>query len=95
MVMNEFNSLDDWALLDQQLRRNVRALYNWQHQRQLHKMRDNLYHSVTELSKREIDYRRTGNSVHYLEQLAKCKQELQELQQWLMFATLLDTKPEE
>lgn len=95
MVMREFNSLDDWALLDQQLRRNILALYDWQHQRQLHKMRDNLYHSVTELSKAAIDARRTGNYVKHNEQLAKCKQELQELQQWLMFATLLDTKPEE
>ena len=95
MVMSEFNSLDDWALLDQQLRRNVLALYNWQHQRQLYKMRDNLYHSVTELSKAEIDARRTGNFTQYNLQLAKCKQELTGLQQWLVFATLLDTKPEE
>jgi hypothetical protein len=95
MVMSEFNSLDDWALLDQQLRRNVQVLHNWQHQRQLHKMRDNLYNSVTELSKLEIDARRTGNYVKHNEQLDKCKQELLELQQWLMFATLLDTKPEE
>ena len=95
MVMSEFNSLDDWALLDQQLRRNVLALYNLQHQRQLYKMRDNLYHSVTELSKAEIDARRTGNFTQYSEKLDKCKQELTGLQQWLMFATLLDTKPEE
>jgi hypothetical protein len=95
MVMNEFNSLDDWALLDQQLRRNVQALYNWQHQRQLHKMRDNLYHSVTELSRAEIDARRTGNYTQHNLQLTKCKEELANLQQWLMFATLLDTKPEE
>lgn len=95
MVMNEFNSLDDWALLDQQLRRNMRELYNVQHRRQLLKMHANLYNSVTELSKSEIDARRTGNFTQYSEKLAKCKQELQELQQWLMFATLLDTKPEE
>jgi len=95
MVMDEFNSLDDWALLDQQLRRNMQELYNGSNRRQLLKMRDNLYNSVTELSKLEIDARRTGNYVKHNEQLDKCKQELQELQQWLMFATLLDTKPEE
>lgn len=92
--MFEFNSLNDWALLDQQLRRNVQSLHNWQHQRQLHKMRDNLYNSVTELSKSEIDARRTGNYVKHNEQLTKCKQELQELQQWLMFATLIDENPD-
>jgi cob(I)alamin adenosyltransferase len=95
MVMNEFNSLNDWALVNQQLRNQIRPLYNQQHRRQLFKMQDNLYNSVTELSKREIDLRRTGNSTQYLEQLEKCRQELQEVQQWLMFATLIDTKPEE
>ena len=93
--MNEFNSLNDWALVNQQLRSQIRPLYNQQHRRQLFKMHDNLYNSVTELSKREIDLRRTGNSTQYLEQLEKCRQELQEVQQWLMFATLIDTKPEE
>ena len=93
--MREFNSLDDWALVNQQLRSNIRPLYDQQHRRQLYKMHDNLYHSVTELSRQEIDLRRTGNSTRYLAQLAKCRNELQELQQWLMFATLLDTKPEE
>jgi len=92
--MFEFNSLNDWALLDQQLRRNVHALHNWQNQRQLRKMRDNLYNSVTELSRIEIDARRTGNYVKHTKQLAKCKQELQELQQWLMFATLIDENPD-
>jgi hypothetical protein len=58
-------------------------------------MRDNLYHSITELSRAEIDARRTGNFTQYSEKLDKCKQELTGLQQWLMFATLLDTKPEE
>jgi hypothetical protein len=95
MVMCEFNSLDDWALVNQQLRGQIRPLYNQQHRRQLFKMHDNLYHSVTELSRCEVDYRRTHNSTQYLEQLAKCKQQLLELQQWLMFATLLDTKSEE
>jgi hypothetical protein len=33
--------------------------------------------------------------VRYNEQLAKVQQELQELQGWLMFATLLDEKPKE
>jgi hypothetical protein len=95
MFMHEFNSLNDWALVSQQLRSSMRPLYNQQHRRQLYKMHDNLYHSITELSKAEIDVRRMGNSVLYLEQLAKCRQELQELQQWLVFATLIDTKPEE
>jgi hypothetical protein len=95
MVMHEFNSLNDWPLVNQQLRSTIRPLYNQQHRRQLFKMHDNLYHSITELSKAEIDLRRTGNSLLYLEQLVKCRQELQELQQWLMFATLLDEKPEE
>ena len=92
--MLEFNSLNDWGLVSQQLRNSMRQLYNQQHRRQLQKMHDNLYNSVTELSKREIDLRRTGNSTHYMDQLTKCRQELQELQQWLTFATLLDTKPE-
>ena len=92
--MREFNSLNDWAVANQQIRGNIRPLYNQQHRRQLLKMHDNLYHSVTKLSRAEIDLRRTGNSTHYLEQLAKCRRELRELQQWLTFATMIDTKPE-
>jgi hypothetical protein len=42
-----------------------------------------------------VDRRRLGRSAKYDEQLAKVQQELQELQSWLMFATLLDEKPEE
>ena len=48
--MREFDTLDDWALVNQQLRGNIRPLYNQQHRRQLYKMHDNLYNSVTELS---------------------------------------------
>ena len=98
MVMHntfEFNSLNDWPRVDQQLRRNVRALHNPQHRRQISKMQDNLYHSITELSKAEIDYRRTANSTVYLAKLTTVREQLVELQQWLVFATLVDTKPEE
>ena len=58
-------------------------------------MQDNLYHSITELSKAEIDYRRTANSTVYLAKLTTVREQLVELQQWLVFATLVDTKPEE
>jgi hypothetical protein len=98
MVMHntfEFNSLNDWPRVDQQLRRNVRALHNPQHRRQISKMQDNLYHSITELSKAEIDYRRTLNNTVYLSKLATVREQLHHLQQWLMFATLIDTKSEE
>lgn len=95
MFMREFNSLDDWPVLSQQIRSNIRPLYDQKNRRQLLQMHDNLYHSVSKLSQKEIDLRRTGNSTQYLEQLAKCRQELQEMQQWLMFATLIDTKPEQ
>jgi hypothetical protein len=91
----EFNSLNDWALVNQQLRSVIRPLYNQQHRRQLLKMHDNLYHSVTELSKAEIDYRRTSNSTVYLAKLATVREQLTHLQQWLVFATLVDKKPEE
>jgi hypothetical protein len=94
-AMNEFNSLDDWAVVNQHIRNNIRWLHNQSNRRQLYQMHNNLYSSVTELSKTEIDFRRTGNSVRYLAQLAKCKQELQELQQWITFATLLDQKPKQ
>ena len=78
-----------------QIRSNLWALYNLQHKRQLERMYKNLIQSVTELSRTDIERRRFGHSVKYNEQLAKVQQELQELQSWLMFATLLDQKPEE
>jgi hypothetical protein len=97
--MLEFNSLNDWSRVDQELRRVLRALHDDGSKRQLSKMRDNLYQSITELSKAEIEVRRTScgptSSRLYLEKLTKCRQELQEVQQWLVFATLIDKKPEE
>lgn len=97
--MLEFNSLNDWSRVDQELRRALRALHDDGSKRQLSKMRDNLYQSITELSKAEIEVRRTScgptSSRLYLEKLTKCRQELQEVQQWLVFATLIDKKPEE
>ena len=93
--MSEFQSLHDWQPIDQQLCRSMWALYNLQHKRQIERMYKNLTRSVTGLSQADVDRRRFGHSVKYNEQLVKVQQELQELQSWLMFATLLDQKPEE
>jgi hypothetical protein len=58
-------------------------------------MYKNLMNTVTDLSRADVDRRRYGHSIKYDEQLAKVQQQLQELQSWLMFATLLDEKPKE
>lgn len=93
--MSDFNSLEDWNTIETQIKRSLWALYNLQHKRQLEQMYKNLLHSVTKLSQADIDRRRLGRSIIYDEQLTKVQQELQELQSWLMFATLLDEKPQE
>ena len=93
--MSEFNSMQDWNTIEIQIKRSLWALYNLQNKRQLEKMYKNLIESVTELSRADVDRRRLGRSAKYDEQLAKVQQELQELQSWLMFATLLDEKPRE
>ena len=93
--MTEFNSLDDWPQIDQQIRRTLWAMHNLPNKRQLDRMYKNLNNSVTELSKLQIDLKRYGHSVQFNEQLVKVQQELLELQRWLMFATLLDEKPKE
>jgi catalase len=93
--MSEFNSMQDWNAIETQIKRSMWALYNLQHKRQLERMYKNLLQSVAELSRADIDRRRLGRSTKYDEQLAKVQQELQELQSWLMFATLLDEKPKE
>ena len=93
--MSEFQSLHDWQTIDQQLRRNLWALHNLQHKRQIERMYKNLTNSVTVLSQTDVERRRFGHSVKYEEQLVKVQQQLQELQGWLMFATLLDEKPKE
>jgi len=87
--------MQDWHTIETQIKRSMWALYNLQHKRQLEQMHKNLLQSVTELSRADIDRRRFGRSTKYDEQLLKVQQELQELQSWLMFATLLDQKPEE
>jgi catalase len=93
--MSDFNSLDDWSAIDSQIRRNLWAMYNLTNKRQMERMYRNLESSVTELSQLNVERRKYGHSVRYDEQLAKVQQELQELQGWLMFATLLDEKPKE
>ena len=93
--MSEMQSLHDWQKIDTQIKRSLWSLYNLQHKRQLEQMYKNLTTSITELSKADVERRRFGHSVKYDEQLAKVQQQLQELQSWLMFATLLDQKPEE
>ena len=93
--MSDFNSLDDWPAIDSQIRRNLWAMYNLANKRQLERMYRNLEASVNHLSRLNVDRRRFGHSVHYDEQLIKVQQELQELQGWLMFGTLLDEKPKE
>ena len=94
-VMREFNSLNDWPSVDAELRHALRALHDFGAKRQLAKMLDNLQLAVTELSKAEIDYRRTTNSTIYVAKLATVREQLAHLQQWLVFATLIDKKPEE
>ena len=93
--MSDFNSLDDWPAIDTQIRRNLWAMYNLANKRQMERMYRNLESSVTELSQLNVERRKRGHSVRYDDQLAKVQQELQELQGWLMFATLLDEKPKE
>ncbi len=93
--MSDFNSIDDWPAIDTQIRRNLWAMYNLTNKRQMERMYRNLESSVNELSQLNVERRKYGHSVRYDEQLAKVQQELQELQGWLMFATLLDEKPRE
>ncbi len=94
-AMSDFNSLDDWPAIYTQIRRNLWAMYNLTNKRQMERMYRNLESSVTELSQLNVERRKYGHSVRYDEQLAKVQQQLQELQSWLMFATLLDEKPKE
>lgn len=93
--MSDFNSLDDWPAIDRQIRRNLWAMYNLTNKRQMERIYRNLEDSVDKLSQLDVERRRHGHSVKYDEQLAKIQQELQELQGWLVFATLLDEKPKE
>jgi hypothetical protein len=93
--MAEFNSLNDWQEIDWQISRSLWALNNLQHKRQIERMYKNLASSITLLSKADVDRRKFGHSPKYNEQLVKVQQQLQELQHWILFATLLDEKPEE
>lgn len=93
--MSEFNSLHDWQAIDRQISRSIWALHNLQHKRQLERMYKNLTKSVTALSRADVERRRYGRLPIYDEQLTKVQQQLQELQSWLMFATLLDENPKD
>jgi hypothetical protein len=93
--MLEFNSLNDWPWVDMEIRRALGFLNDFGSKRQLAKMLDNLQLAVTELSKSEVDMRRTGYNKTYLANLVTVKEQLAHLQQWITFATLIDKKPEE
>jgi hypothetical protein len=93
--MSDFNSLQDWQKIDQQISRTIWSLHNLSNKRQIERMYRNLNNSVMDLSRADVERRRFGHSVKYNEQLLKVQQELQELQGWLIFATLLDEKPKE
>lgn len=93
--MSDFNSLQDWQAIDQRISRTIWSLHNLPNKRQIERMYRNLNNSVMDLSRADVERRRFGRSVKYDEQLAKVQQELQELQGWLVFATLLDEKPKE
>ena len=94
-AMSDFQSTDDWPVIDTQIRQNLWAMHNLSNKRQLERMHRNIESSVSELSRLGVERRRHGHSARYDEQLAKVQQELQELQSWLMFAALLDEKPKE
>lgn len=95
LIMSDFNSLGDWPEIDKQIRRNLWAMYNLTHKRQMERMYRNLENSVDTLSQLDVERRKYGHSVRYDEQLTKVQQELKDLQGWLMFAALLDEKPRE
>ncbi|MEY4404470.1 MAG: tyrosyl-tRNA synthetase [Actinomycetota bacterium] len=91
MVGDPSGRSEERNLLDAEtLHHNVQSI-----KRQLERMYKNLLQSVTVLSKLDVERRRYVRWPIYDEQLAKVQQELQELQSWLMFATLLDEKPKE
>jgi hypothetical protein len=92
--MLEFNSLNDWPWVDQEIRRALGFLNDFGSKRQLAKIRDNLQQAVTELSKSEVHMRRTGYDKDYVAKLAIVREQLAHLQQWITFATLIDKKPE-
>lgn len=93
--MSDFQSTDDWPVIDTQIRQNLWAMHNLPNKRQLERMHRNIESSVGELSRLGVERRRHGHSARYDEQLAKVQRELKELQSWLMFAALLDEKPKE
>lgn len=88
--MTEFNSINDWTVVQNELSMAIGNISNTIHFIQLGKMRRNLRARVTELSKAEVDMRRTGASYVYLEKLAQIRKEISELYQWITFATLVD-----
>lgn len=55
----------------------------------LHHLLKNIDGMVAELSRREVDARRTKSSTAVREQLEKIKSAIQTLEQWIMMAALL------
>lgn len=90
----EFNSLHDWQQIDTEITRAIRALHNYEHKSQLARLHRNLTASVTSLSKADVERRKYKRWPIYDEKLQVVQQQLQELQHWLVFATLIDTKSE-
>lgn len=81
----EIKTINDWFEVDQELTRQIRGIgYN----PDLHKMKRNLDEMVRELSKSEVEARRTKNSRYIQPQVAEINRTIESLEQWILLLVL-------
>ena len=81
----EIKTINDWFEVELELTRQIRSVgYN----PDLHKMKRNLDEMVRELSKSEVEARRTKNSRYIQPQVAEINRTIESLEQWILLLVL-------
>jgi hypothetical protein len=81
----EIKTINDWFSVDQELTRQIRGIgYN----PDLAKMKHNLDDMVRELSKSEVEARRTKNSRYIQPQIDEINKTIESLEMWILMLVL-------
>lgn len=81
----EISSSVDWAKIEPELREQLRAIgYN----SDLYKLKNNIEIMVRELSKKEVEARRTRSSGYLKNDIEKINQSIKTLENWILLAAL-------
>lgn len=95
-MINQIQVCSDWEKVSSNLYRTISALGHYRNRAQLQHMVANIGYQVTQLSIEEIECRRLKRqTLRHKELLTKVNTSINEIEQLITFATLLDGTPDD